>query len=444
MRERTVAVRAWSRRRRSRWKVAAVGVLAAAVVAGIGGASSARSGAITRAADAATATIPARGYSPQTVQRAYGVSPLLREGIDGRGETVVLPETLPPGGGTSIRRAVAAFDKRNHLAPVDLTLGRALGFTGDTSLATGEEVQDVEMVQTIAPGATIKVMRVPFRAFAFPARLASVLRAAAGRGNVVSFSQSECETKSCLSAAQLRSLNRALRYARDRHVSVFASSGDTGAATGDYRHSGDRGVRAPASSPLVTGVGGSRLTVHADGAYASESVWNDDVHHPISTGARLSAGGGGVSARYARPAYQDGLPTIGDHRGVPDVAAVAKPGMATVLVIDGHAHTYPGGGTSESAPLWAGIAALADQDAHRQLGFLNAGLYRIGHSTQYHRAFHDITQGDNTVTLLSGKNLDGYSARPGWDAATGWGSPNAQVLVPLLGKAVRPDDGQGL
>ena len=118
--------------------------------------------------------------------------------------------------------------------------------------------------------------------------------------------------------------------------------------------------------------------------------------------------------------------------------------MATVLVRDGHEGIFAGGGTSESAPLWGGIAALADQDAHRQLGFLNAGLYRIGHSALYHRAFHDVTHGNNTVTLLSGKNIDGYRARPGWDPVTGWGSPNAQVLVPLLGKEVRPGDGQGL
>jgi subtilase family serine protease len=76
--------------------------------------------------------------------------------------------------------------------------------------------------------------------------------------------------------------------------------------------------------------------------------------------------------------------------------------------IRARAHTYRGGGISESAPLWAGVAALADQAAGRQLGFLNTELYRIGHSPQYHRAFHDTTEGDNTVTPLSGKNLDGY------------------------------------
>jgi subtilase family serine protease len=433
---------------RPRRRMVAAGVAAAAVVAGGGAALSAESGGVARAADGATGTgtataVPSRGYSPQVVRRVYGVSPLLRKGIDGRGETVVLPETLTPGGGSNIRQDVAAFDKRYHLPAVDLTLGRALGFTGNTSEATGEEVQDVEMVHTIAPGATISVMLVPFRAFAFVPGTSSLLRAAAERGNVVSFSQSHCEATRCLSAVQLRSLNSALRAARDRHVSVFASSGDSGPVTGNL-NSGARGVTAPGSNPLVTGVGGTELTVGANGAYGGESVWDEDTKHATGTGERLSAGGGGLSARYARPGYQDGLPGLDGHRGVPDVSAVADPGMTSVLVTNGRAGTYPGGGTSESAPLWAGIAALADQDAHRQLGFLNAGLYRIGHGPQYHRAFHDITNGNNTITLPSGKNVVGYTARPGWDAASGWGSPNAQVLVPLLGKEVRPGDGQGL
>jgi subtilase family serine protease len=135
---------------------------------------------------------------------------------------------------------------------------------------------------------------------------------------------------------------------------------------------------------------------------------------------------------------------IGSHRGVPDVAAMADPGIAALVVRDGHDAIFPGGGTSASAPLWAGIAALADQDAHRQLGFLNDGLYRIGHSAQYHDAFHDITRGTNTVTFPSGKRLTGYRTGPGWDPVTGWGTPNSRVLVPLLGKEVRSHDGQGL
>lgn len=420
--------------------VAAVGALLAGGGAGCGDQGRR---AATSSTTVATA-IPARGYSPQTIRQVYRVTPLLAKGIDGRGETVVLPETLvgprdPVN--SNIRQDVTAFDRSNHLPAADLSLGSAVGFTGDTIMATSEEVQDVEMVHTIAPAAKLVVMLVPLSVDDTPADLGKLLGAAARRGNIVSFSQSECETTSCLSAAGERSLERALEYARRRHVSIFSSTGDTGVADDHFV----RGVRAPATSPLVTAVGGTTLTVNEDGNYASESAWDDDNSHATSTGARLGGTGGGFSLRNPRPDYQADLTAIRNvHRGIPDVAAIAEPGMATVVVRNGQPKVYAAGGTSESAPLWAGIAALADQTAHHQLGFLNDALYRIGHSAQYGKAFHDVTHGNNTVTLPSGKKVTGYTAGPGWDAVSGWGSPNAQVLVPLLGKEVHPNDGQGL
>jgi subtilase family serine protease len=77
--------------------------------------------------------------------------------------------------------------------------------------------------------------------------------------------------------------------------------------------------------------------------------------------------------------------------------------------------------------------ALADQYAGRHLGFINPAIYRIGRSPLYRSAFHDITTGDNTVKYPQGTVM-GYSAAPGWDPVTGWGSPSAHVLVPLLAR----------
>jgi hypothetical protein len=74
---------------------------------------------------------------------------------------------------------------------------------------------------------------------------------------------------------------------------------------------------------------------------------------------------------------------------------------------------------------------------------VNAGIYRIGHSRSYHRAFHDITEGNSTVRFPP-KTIVGYRAAPGWDPVTGWGSPNATVLVPLLAHNVRAGDAKGL
>jgi subtilase family serine protease len=122
-------------------------------------------------------------------------------------------------------------------------------------------------------------------------------------------------------------------------------------------------------------------------------------------------------------------------RGVPDVAGAAgEPGGGLSLVLAGGGKTWivAAGGTSASAPLWGGLIALADQYAHHDLGFVNPAIYRIARSSSYHKAFHDVTTGSNIVTI--GIVTAGYQAGSGWDPVTGWGSPNAQLLVPLLAR----------
>jgi hypothetical protein len=79
--------------------------------------------------------------------------------------------------------------------------------------------------------------------------------------------------------------------------------------------------------------------------------------------------------------------------------------------------------------------AIADQYAGRHLGFINPAIYEIGRSTRYHRAFHDVTKGSNTVQVGS-VTVKGFDAGPAWDPVTGWGSPNARVLIPLLARYV--------
>jgi subtilase family serine protease len=128
------------------------------------------------------------------------------------------------------------------------------------------------------------------------------------------------------------------------------------------------------------------------------------------------------------------------------VASAAAPhkGLAVITSTGGGNCTVQGGGgTSASAPLWAGLIALADQYAGHHLGFVNAALYRIARSAQYQQAFHDITAGSNTV-LFPPRTISGYHAAPGRDPVTGWGSPNVSVLIPLLTHDVHRDDGQGL
>lgn len=109
-------------------------------------------------------------------------------------------------------------------------------------------------------------------------------------------------------------------------------------------------------------------------------------------------------------------------------------GMALAFSAPGGGEVLIGaGGTSAAAPFWAGLIALADQDAGHALGFVNPAIYRIARSPLYHKAFHDIITGTNTVAL-KGVTITGYQAGPGWDPVTGWGTPDAQVLIPLLAR----------
>jgi subtilase family serine protease len=154
-------------------------------------------------------------------------------------------------------------------------------------------------------------------------------------------------------------------------------------------------------------------------------AWNADT--------QVSAGG--YSSLFPRPAYQDGVPRIGRMRGVPDVAADADSTTAMSLLFTGGV-PIPAQGTSAATPLWAAVIALADQEAGQHLGFVNPAIYAIARSPAYHRAFHDVTTGDNSVFWPT-RLFTGYTAGPGWDPVTGWGSPNAQYLVPLLAHAAR-------
>lgn len=76
--------------------------------------------------------------------------------------------------------------------------------------------------------------------------------------------------------------------------------------------------------------------------------------------------------------------------------------------------------------------ALADQYAHHGLGFVNPSIYRIARGSGYHKAFHDITAGNNKLAVGGAAGYFGYKATRGWDPVTGWGTPNAQALIPLL------------
>jgi subtilase family serine protease len=392
-------------------------------------------------------------YTPQQFEVAYGVAPLLKSGITGKGETVVLPELaetqLSPEV-SNLRQDFAAFDQVFGLPTPVLKVVSTFAGAKDPWLAYGEEVLDAEVVHSMAPRAALTILLVKNSSLdsADQEVAASLvaLRMGATLGSVISLSPAgQIGGESCVSHAQVMQLNEALQADINHRVTVVAASGDSGAAGEPCALidalSGSISphfvpIKEPilvASDPLVLSVGGTTLQAsHVSGAWQSETTWGLPEGSP---GTGFQSSGGGFSHLFRRPAYQSGVRAIGSARGVPDVAADANPNTGFPIVTSsgaGNNSISVHGGTSESAPIWAGIIALADQYAKRPLGFVNSAIYHIAESAEYHRVFHDILSGPANTAKFPHGTVTGYRAAPGWDPVTGWGSPNADVLVPLL------------
>jgi subtilase family serine protease len=335
-------------------------------------------------------------YTPQQFEAAYGVQSLLQRGIDGRGETVVLPELaetrLNPPEVTDLRRDLAAFDRLFHLPAPRLKVVSTFAGPTDPWLAYAEEILDAEAVHIIAPRAGLTIVLVKGNSLnsAGQAVAASVaaLRLGASQGGIISLSPAgQIGGEHCVDHAQLTQLNAALQTDADDNVTVVAATGDSGAAGEpcaliDALNGGVSSSFIPrkepilvASDPLVLSAGGTTLHAsHTTAAWIGETTWGLPDGSP---GSGFQASGGGFSQLFRRPSYQDGVRGIDSMRGIPDVAADANPntGVPVVTADPGGGYTISGhGGTSASAPIWAGIIALADQYARRHIGFVNPAI----------------------------------------------------------------------
>ena len=278
-----------------------------------------------------------------------------------------------------------------------------LAGAGSPWQAADEEVQDTEIVHTVAPAAALRVVLLPANAVdsaanATAGMLAGLRLAVSGTDvALVSFSLGE----HYFTKAQVTQLHSILLGAAAHHVTVIAGSGDNGGfSEADFGDTAVKEVSLPASDPLVLAAGGTTLDGNLSaGFYIGETAWNGQAGLVLSSGAS----GGGFSHLYARPAYQDGVHGISTMRGVPDVAGEAdqEGGWAFVFTGGGKRWIMPASGTSAAASLWGGLMALADQYAHHDLGFVNPAIYRVARSSSYHQAFHDITTGSNIVNMPS-------------------------------------------
>jgi subtilase family serine protease len=394
-------------------------------------------------------------YSPPQVERAYDLPPLYTRGLTGRSRTIVI---VDPYGSPTIRNDLTVFDDAFGLPePPSFQILQPLGPVppfdpGNPVMvsAAGETTLDVELAHEIAPGANIVLVEFPLTA---TTANGDYLEAMTAENDVINdglgdvFSQSFGKPEPDFGGpAAIWQLRFAYLNAYRHRVTMLASSGDSGASgpTPAGTSFDQRVVYWPASDPLVTGVGGTELHLTASGQRISpDTAWNDNgnpVVRKLAGSEYLWASGGGQSSVFSRPRYQDSVrQTVGDARGVPDIAMSASISGA-VLVYESFTGIPglwgPGGGTSAASPLFAGIVAIADQYAHTRLGLINPALYQL--ERQHAPGIVDVTQGNNTVSFtLNGApvTVEGYPAKPGYDLVTGVGTVDAARFVPELAAA---------
>lgn len=376
-------------------------------------------------------------YSPQEIRNAYNLTPVLNAGYDGTGQTIIIVDSF---GSPTIASDLHTFDVGYGLPdPPSLTVLSPLGSVpfdpnGPDEIGwAAETTLDVEWSHAMAPGANIVVMTSPVDETEGVQGLPEFLQLEQyavnhNLGKIISQSWAATENTLFDDAGRgvINNFESFYQSLVDKHVTVLESAGDSGSANIDVNGNNFPfpTVNYPSSSRWVTSVGGTGLTADTSGNYQSENVWNNGPG---------SATGGGISQLFEEPSYQkNNLPgsvqtLLNHHRGIPDISINANP-RTSVLIYLSFPGLAPGfyriGGTSEGSPLWAGIIADGNQWAGHPLGFLNDKLYAIGNSSAAASAYHDITVGDN-----SNQGIPGYSATVGWDAATGWGTPNVAVLL---------------
>jgi kumamolisin len=280
---------------------------------------------------------------------------------------------------------------------------------GNPNSADGEVLLDIEVVGSVAPGATIAVYFAPNTDAGFADAVLAAVHDTVNNPSVISISWGAPE--SSWTSQGMMALDQAMQAAVVMGVTVCAASGDSGSSDGS---SGDN-VDFPASSPNALACGGTTLE-GAGSTITSEIVWNEQ-----SAGG--GAGGGGVSTVFATPTWQANLTatmTSGDtaplaFRGVPDVCGDADPATGYQILVDGQNLVF--GGTSAVAPLWAGLLAAINGTKGQPSGLVQPMLYANA------AAMNDITVGDN----------GDFAATPGWDACTGLGSPNGTQVAAALG-----------
>ncbi|HVT63770.1 MAG TPA: S53 family serine peptidase [Mycobacteriales bacterium] len=387
---------------------------------------------------------------------AYGLPRAYNRGYLGRGIEVDVFEAE-----ASFRVDLPTFDRcfglRTHITyrPIDGGVPDAGGEVSQQPFVGLETAVDVETIASFAPKAHIVVYQGPNSASGIIHTFAAMVQS--DRARIISNSFGGCEdlAPTALGATFVRSLHQILEQAAAQGQTVTAASGDTGAedCAASFGVAGldpllnpidVQAVDFPASDPNTLAVGGTRLDVDDAGDRVGEIVWNDG---PAGGPTARFAGGGGPSHDFGMSAWQrrtvSGPSNVSDAtaatgvcpaaagvcRQVPDVAANAS--FATGPIVYWHGEWTDAGGTSAASPEWAGLLAVANSCAvqhGRRIGFVPPLLYRIARSAHsYREAFLDVTRGNNDY-VSPRRPVIGYSARRGFDQASGLGAPRNRTF----------------
>lgn len=378
--------------------------------------------AITSQARQTASTHPV--YTPAELRTAYDVNSLASNGGTGAGQTTALFEL--DGYNPS---DIATYRSQYNLGAANYSNVLVDGATNTPGSGSGAvEVElDMEVASALAPDATQKIYIGPNSVTGVNDTYNQIVTD--DQAKVTSNSWSECESDS--GDSELITLDNIFAQGAAQGQAFFSAAGDSGAYDCWYSPT-TLAVGSPADDPNVVGVGGTTLNLAADGAYGSESVWGNVSGH--------EGGGGGISAYFTRPAYQTGTNLTNLNREVPDVSADADPAtgysiyctLKDPICTNGWSSV---GGTSGAAPLWAGIATDVNEYLANQgkatLGSASASLYSLYNTAQTYSAYHDITTGNNLY----------YSATPGYDTASGMGTPDAWNIARDLANATTGGNG---
>ena len=321
---------------------------------------------------------------------------------------------------------VAVYRARNNLprsVPVTARSVNGYGTGIDDPGVELEAVLDIDMQIAMNPQAK-NIIVYEDGSDTFQVALVDSFAAMASDGVAKTISVSYGQDETLQGADAIAAENTVLTQLAAQGQAVFVSSGDDG-AYGNF--SLPLNVSDPASQPLVTAVGGTTLFSTKGPRYQAEEVWND-------LGVGAGATGGGVSAVWPIPSYQllngssvaTGNGGSSTFRNVPDVASVGNPltGVAVYSKLNGGWITL--GGTSVSAPIWAGFYSLVTASSEAfgfgAPGFANPSLYALGttFSVLVLPSFNDVIDGTNGSVPLTG--VAGFNAGFGYDNTTGFGS----------------------